>query len=189
MFSRFIVFDTETPNWHNDRMCSIGLCIVEGDKIVDEYYSLIDPECDYSAFNIGIHGITPEMTAQSPTFPQVWEQIRPIFDSGIPVAHNAQFDMSVLSKCLRAYAIPWKRYTHYACTCQMGRTALPKAPNHKLDTLCSYLHIPLDHHNAASDSRACSQLLINYINGGLLVERYLRTYDIYRICTLRSKGA
>ena len=26
--ARFIVFDTETPNWRCDRMCSVGVCLV-----------------------------------------------------------------------------------------------------------------------------------------------------------------
>ncbi len=34
-------------------------------------------------------GITPELVEGKPTFPELWEQIGPMMDSGLLVAHNA----------------------------------------------------------------------------------------------------
>ena len=39
--SRFIAFDVETPNHHNSRMSAIGISVVEGRRIVDEFFSYV----------------------------------------------------------------------------------------------------------------------------------------------------
>lgn len=185
MDERYIVFDTETPNWRNDRICSIGLCVVEGGRITGERYDLVDPETEFAAFNVQLHGVSPELVAGKPNFAELWRELRPIFDSGVLVAHNAPFDMAVLAKCLRDYRIPWAPRATYACTCQMSRACLPDAPNHRLNTLSRLLGIGLDHHNAASDSRACAEILLYCLNQGMDLTRFLRTYDMEGITTLR----
>ncbi|BAL00382.1 hypothetical protein OBV_31830 [Oscillibacter valericigenes Sjm18-20] len=85
--------------------------------------------------------------------------------------------MGVLAQCLNNYRIEWQPSTYYACTCVMGRACYPDLNNHKLNTLCEYLQLDLDHHNAGSDSRACAELLLDYIRHGLTPERFLRRYS------------
>ena len=163
---RYICFDVETPNLRNDRMSAIGVCVVENGAVTEERYSLVNPEEPFDDFNIRLTGITPAMAAEAPTFAELWPTLRPLFDSGLLVAHNAQFDMSVLSKCLRAYGIPAPESTEYACTCRMGKRVLPWMPDHKLDTVCRELFIELDHHNAASDITATKQVLDKLLTSG-----------------------
>ena len=55
----------------------------------------------------------------------------------------------------------------------------------QLDTLCACLGIPLNHHEAGSDSQACAQLFIDYVNCGADPARFLRRYDLTHGCTLR----
>ncbi len=174
---RFIVFDVETPNYKNDRISSIGITVVEKGEIVDELYSLINPETYFHNFNINLTGITPKMVANQPVFSEIWPKIESIMGDGILVAHNATFDMGVLAKCIRHYGISCVDYVQYACTCIIGRACYPNLQNHKLNTLCDYLGIDLDHHNAASDSRACAGLLIDYMNKGIKIADYLRKYN------------
>lgn len=187
MNRRYIVFDVETPNSRNDRMSAIGITIVENMKIVKGYYCLVNPDCHFDDYNIYLTGISPEMVKDKPNFPKLWKMIEPIFSSGILIAHNAPFDMGVLGKCLRDYGIKWKNEAKYACTCAIGRKALPHLPNHKLNTLCSYLGIELDHHNAASDSNACGTILNYYLSNNVDIDKYIKTYDLINICTLRKK--
>lgn len=163
---RYIVFDVETPNYNNNRMSAIGVEIVDGGKIAEEFYTLIDPETFFSPFNISLTGISPSTVRNAPTFPEVWKKLEPIFSSGLLVAHNASFDVRVLAHCLTDYHIDWKDTAYYACTVCMGRKAYPELPNHKLDTMCRHLDIPLYHHQAQSDSRACALLLLDYMAAG-----------------------
>jgi DNA polymerase-3 subunit epsilon len=67
-----VVFDVETPNFNNDRICAIGISVIENGEIVKSRYSLVNPECEFDYRNIQIHGITPSDVNDAPTFPEVW---------------------------------------------------------------------------------------------------------------------
>ena len=187
MSRRYIAFDVETPNSANDRMSAIGVTVVEDRRIVKEFSTLVNPETHFNHFNIQLTGITPALVAKAPIFGELWSSLEPIFSSGLPVAHNAQFDMSVLAKCLRDYGILWKHQTDYVCTCQMGKRCYPNLSNHRLNTMCDYLGIELDHHQAASDSRACAQILLRCIEDGIDPISFRRTYNLLCARTLPVK--
>lgn len=95
---RYIAFDVETPNCKNDSICSIGIAVVENGQITEERYDLVDPEDRFDGFHVRFHGIGPEMVCGKPNFPALWQEIEPLMDSGIWVAHNASFDLGVLAK-------------------------------------------------------------------------------------------
>ena len=183
--SRFIVFDVETPNRLNNRMSAVGITVIEDGVITDSFYSLVNPETSFDYFNIQLTGISEETVADAPVFPEVWKQIEPLMSSGLLVAHNAVFDIGVLQKCLRDYDIEWKPYVRYLCTVQMGRRLLP-GMSHRLNVLCDYYGICLDHHQAASDSHACAEILLRYLEDGAVIRQHIRTYSLnrpeYRSC-------
>lgn len=184
---KYIVFDVETPNAHNDRISSIGVAVVENQTIVNEYYTLVNPQTHFDPFNISLTGISPEDVVNKPTFAEVWTELAPIFSSGMLIAHNAPFDMSVLAKCLNAYQIEWQPYAYYACTCQMGRRYLPDATDHKLSTLCTLLHIPLEkHHCALNDAKACARVLIHYLQQGNDPTDFVHSFDLVHSCTQKK---
>lgn len=172
--SRFTVFDVETPNKMSNRMSAIGITIIENGIVTDEYYSLVNPETYFDYFNVQLTGINERTVRDAPTFPEVWKQIEPLMSSGLLVAHNAAFDMGVLKKCLRDYEIEWSPYVRYICTVQMGRRILPDM-SHKLNVLCNHYGIYLNHHKADSDSRACAEILLRYIEGGADIREFIRT--------------
>jgi DNA polymerase-3 subunit epsilon len=175
--TRYIVFDVETPNRYNNRISGIGICVVEGTQIVKEYFSLVKPEQPFDWFNTKLTGISEESVAGAPTFPQLWKQIEPLMNSGILVAHNASFDMWVLRKCLHDYGIVWKPRAKGLCTVHIGRKLKPGI-SHKLNDMCEYYGICLDHHRADSDSRACAEILLRYMDAGVQPEQFVRMYTM-----------
>ena len=174
---RYIAFDVETPNRYNDRMSAIGITVVDGDRITEKYYTPVNPETYFDYFNTQLTGLDEDAVREAPTFPELWPRIAPLFESGLVVAHNAVFDLGVLRKCLQGYGIEWRRYTRYLCTVQMGRRLLPSV-GHRLNELCCYYNIPLDHHHAGSDSCACAEILLHYIQSGADVKQFIRTYSL-----------
>lgn len=175
--SRYVVFDVETPNRLCDRMSAIGITVIENGKIADEYYSLVDPETHFDYFNVKLTGISEKTVKGAPTFKELWTQIEPYLDSGILVAHNAVFDMSVLKRCLSGYSVRWKDSARYLCTVQIGRRIVPDI-SHKLNVMCEYYGIELNHHHAQSDSRACAEILLRYIQTGADISSYIKTYKL-----------
>ncbi|MBP5154589.1 MAG: 3'-5' exonuclease [Lachnospiraceae bacterium] len=187
-YERIVAFDVETPNARNDRMSAIGIAVIENGTVTDRFFSLVDPETHFDRFNIELTGITPEAVQDAPTFSQLWPRIGPLLQSGLLAAHNAPFDMKVLSLCLQTYQVKVPRYARYVCTVQMGRRCYPQLPDRRLNTLCAHTGIALDHHQADSDSLACAGLLLDYAKHGLAWEPFVRIYDLQAMCTLGRSG-
>ena len=185
MTDTYVAFDVETPNSRNDRISAIGVVVVENGEQTTHFYTLVDPQTQFDAFNIRLTGITPRMVRGKPTFPVLWTLLRPLLEKGILCAHNAPFDLSVLGHCLRDYGIDWMPQRDYVCTCRMGRRLVPQLPNHRLDTMAAWLGLPLDHHNALSDTRACAGLLQYYLRQGDL-SAFRSRYDFSALRTVSA---
>ena len=177
MSIKFIAIDVETPNRFNNRISSIGITTITDRGEVSTQEILVNPECDFDERNISLTGITPEMVETAPTFADVWNDISPLFNGAIVVAHNAQFDLCVLRKTLSAYNIMAPQIP-YICTLEVSQKHLPALENHKLPTLCDYYLLPLEHHHSGSDSEACARILIQMIIDGIDVSRYIHYYDL-----------
>ncbi|MEG0834691.1 MAG: exonuclease domain-containing protein [Christensenellaceae bacterium] len=156
----YTAVDVETSNHYGRSICSIGLVHVEpGAKPVCRHY-LVNPEDEFDGMNISIHGIRPSDVEGALTLPQIWEEISPWFSNGILLAHNATFDLSVIQRSLERYELPAPDM-YYICTLQKARKHISKDVfgDHKLNTLCNGLNIPLEHHhNAFDDAIACASL-------------------------------
>ncbi|WP_099974497.1 3'-5' exonuclease [Lactobacillus terrae] len=157
----FVTLDFETANSKRESACSIALVLVRDSKIVDSFYSLINPQMQFDQRNIAIHHITPQDVQDAPTFDKIWGHISPLFDiNHLVAAHNASFDNSVLNKTLSNYGIITPRYLTID-TVKTSRKFYPELLNHKLDTVSRNLNIELvDHHNALADSIACANILL-----------------------------
>ena len=72
MEERYVAFDVETPNAQNRRMSAIGVSAIENGQIVQELYTLVDPQTHFDPFNIALTGITPEMVRCPRAFSALW---------------------------------------------------------------------------------------------------------------------
>jgi DNA polymerase-3 subunit epsilon len=50
--------------------------------------------------------------------------------------------------------------------------------SHSLNVMCDHYGIELDHHKADSDSRACAEILLRYMESGADVDSFIRTYRL-----------
>ena len=158
--TRIVALDVETPNGKVPAICQIGLVVEEHGDIVKTESILVNPETWFDGINIQIHGITPADVQDAPTFPEVWTRIAGYFSDSVIVAHNAAFDLGVITGTLERYGIPVPPIT-YACTVQMARRRFSRETygSYRLDTLCAAFDIPLEnHHDALCDALACYRL-------------------------------
>jgi len=101
--TQFTVVDVETPNAFQNSICSIAILHVEDNQITFAKEYLVNPQARFDNMNMSIHHITPQMVEDAPTFPSVWNDIKHFFENGIVIAHNATFDLRVISKTLASY--------------------------------------------------------------------------------------
>lgn len=154
----FLAIDFETADYGRDSACAVGLVRVEEGEIVARSTRLIRPPRRQMLFT-HIHGITWNDVKSEPTFAFVWHDIAPLFrDVDFLAAHNASFDRGVLHACCSAAGIipPGQPFE---CTMRLSRKIWKITPT-TLDSVCREFDIPLDHHNAESDTHACATIMI-----------------------------
>jgi len=156
----FVAIDFETANSKRSSPCSVGMARVENGIIVDTYYSLINPECQFDAYNMYIHGITPEMVVTEKIYPDIAKDIL-TFSTDLPlVAHYAPFDMGVIKDSNARYNISdfRKKYFDSYYLAKQYISAL----SYKLNHLANQIGFSFEHHNALADAEACANL-VNYL--------------------------
>lgn len=153
----FTAIDFETAQGYRWSICQVGIVRVENGKIIEEVDLLVQPPNNYYWERFTeIHGIAAHHTAKSPTFNQIWHQIKPFIENQKVIAHNGfGFDFPVLSKTLEYYEMPTPEYTKF-CTYKLYKS--------NLANLCKEYNIPLNHHDALSDARACAILFLRHLN-------------------------
>ena len=161
----FAAIDFETANECPSSVCSVGVVIVRGGEIVDEFYSLIHPEPEYYQwFCRRVHGLGAEDTEDAPVFPQVWEKVVPLID-GLPlVAHNSRFDEGCLKAAFKVYRMDYPDY-EFRDTCAASRRIFGRLlPDHQLHTVSAACgHVFEDHHNALADAEACAHIAMKIL--------------------------
>lgn len=160
----FTAIDFETANSDKHSACQLAVVRVRGGQIVDRQCWLIRPRPLYfSHFNVQVHGIQPAAVEQEPEFDQRWAAIAPYLiqerDDRCLIAHNAPFDIGVLTACLRHHRLPVPNL-EFSCTRLIARRTWPDRPGYGLKPLASWLGIEFRHHDALEDSIACASLLL-----------------------------
>lgn len=157
----FVAIDFETVLQNKTHYpCQLGIVVVKDCKIVEEMNYLIQPPGNkFDSQTMRVHHITPEMTADKPEFPEIWEDIKEYFTDCFLVAHNLRFDGSVLYNALTKYNIERPVIRNYACTMIMN--------NHQsLDEVCEMYDVTLEnHHDGLADAKACAEIFIAMNNG------------------------
>ena len=87
----FVAIDFETANQSRDSVCSIGIAIAEGGRIVALEQRLIRPPTSEFLFTY-IHGFTWNEVRNEPSFAEVWRDLYPVVaDAGLerPTTHHS----------------------------------------------------------------------------------------------------
>jgi len=157
----FVAIDFETAIKHH--ICAVGIVTVEDSKIIDEFYSLIKPpNNEYSYYCTQIHGITSYDTVDSPSFAEIYPEIKKRLFGKIIVAHNESFDRSVLQKSMIDNGLDYSELNisdTWECTMKYCKS-ISKYPSGELNECCIIEGIELNHHNALSDAKACAELFL-----------------------------
>lgn len=176
---KFIAIDCETAIHRNVccEICAIGLSIVYHSGEIENKYYLIKPaENKYCPRMQEIHKITPDMTLDAPTFPEVWDEIGHLFSNNIIVAHNAESaEMTYFSKLLHNYEIPIPTFK-YVCTKKMSKDLYDIG---SLEDICCEFSIDIGtHHNAGDDAYSCAMLLTKTLeeNSDLCLNYCIHSY-------------
>jgi len=171
---RFAALDFETADMGRDSACALSVVIVENEKVVETWTSLIRPPRKEFCFTY-LHGISWSQVKDKPAFGELWPAVAMLLEQvDFLAAHNASFDRSVLRACC-ASAGHEQTKIPFLCTVKLARATWDLFPT-KLSDVAKYLQIPLKHHDAASDAFACAQILIKAREKGHAYEELLQKH-------------
>ena len=152
----YAVVDIETTG--GDKITEISVLVFDGEKIVDEFTSLVNPECTIPYYITTLTGINDAMVANAPKFHQIAKKILEITEETIFVAHNVNFDYNIIQKEFKALGASFQRKK--LCTIRLSRKIIPGYTSYSLGKLCHFLEIPISNrHRAKGDAEATVILL------------------------------
>ena len=163
--STFAVIDFETATAAPNSACAVGIINYHQGIIIDEYYTLIKPpKNEYLWQNTRMHGISEKNTRNALSFLELYETIKSRLYHRVVVAHNESFDRNVMLHTMEHYAIDYydlELPEKWECTVKLYRNKGYLRCN--LKSLSQHFQIPLVHHDALSDAKACGQLFLNHL--------------------------
>lgn len=156
---RYAIIDIETTGGKatRDKITEIAIVIHDGEKIVDTFETLLNPET-YIPYGITqLTGITQDMVADAPKFYEVAKKIVQMTEGAIFVAHNVRFDYSFIRE--EFYRLGYTFTRKQLCTVRLSRKAFPNFRSYGLDNLIRQLDLTIsDRHRAMGDAKATTEL-------------------------------
>ncbi|MDN5565995.1 MAG: 3'-5' exoribonuclease [Psychrobacter sp.] len=155
----FVAIDVETANSNVGSICQIGLAKYADGKLIDSYGTLVNPQADFDALNIGIHGITAEQVENAPFIIEVFDEILAFIGDSIIVSYTL-FDQRALKVCLTRYHLPNPNWPWVDATVLVRRAFSQFAhKGYNLANVCKLLNYQFEHHDALADAKACGHVV------------------------------
>jgi len=159
----FTAIDFETANNSAASACSVGLVKVRDGRVVDQASWLIRPPLGHDAFlewNVRIHGIMAVDVADALLWSEQLPDLTAFAENDVLVAHNAGFDMGVITAACAASFVDAPTYD-YLCSLQVARRTY-HLDSYKLPSAAMAAGFEdFQHHDALADSQACAAIIVH----------------------------
>lgn len=174
----FVAVDVETANADVSTICQIGLARFEHGQLIDEWSTLVNPEDDFDAMNIMVHGIEAHHVIDAPTFGTITSHLERWCTGQIVVSHTPFDRTSIHRAFLRCNRpLPVMRWLDSA---RVVRRAWAQFAHrgYGLTNVCRTLGYTYTAHDALEDAKACGFVLARAIEEtGLSLGDWLRRVE------------
>ena len=155
----YSVVDIETTGngYKGQKITEISIFIFDGEKIIDEFTSLVNPEQKIPYFITNLTGITEAMVRTAPKFYEIAKKVAEITKDTVFVAHNVNFDYNIIRDEFKSLGFDFKRKK--LCTVRLSRKIIPGLASYSLGNICSAEGIEIAaRHRAKGDAEATVEL-------------------------------
>ncbi|MBL3657779.1 exonuclease domain-containing protein [Fulvivirga sediminis] len=155
----YAIVDIETTGGFagSGRITEVAIVIHDGERVIDTYESLINPEQFIPSYISGLTGIDQSMVESAPLFKEVAEEMSEMLAGKIFIAHNVHFDYSFLKREFENVGIEFN--PKRLCTVRLSRNVFPGLRSYGLGNLCEQLDINIENrHRAGGDAQATAIL-------------------------------
>jgi DNA polymerase III epsilon subunit family exonuclease len=189
IFGAYAVFDCETtgtaPDF--DEIVSLAVIRVDHEGVeLERLTRLVRPSRSIPLEATAVHGICDDDVASAPRFAEIAPELLELLAGAVFVAHNARFDLAMLQHAFARAEIEYQPVGN-ACTLDAFRLLEPRAPDHRLESICRRRGILLvDPHDASGDVSATAALLRVLLSEGIAPETVQLDHEAFM--RLRSRG-
>lgn len=162
----FAIVDIETTGGSpaGGGITEIAVLIHDGEGIVREFQTLVNPGHGIPAYITGLTGIDNGMVRDAPAFQEIEEELWELLDGRVFVAHSVNFDYGFIREAFLKTGRELK--SQKLCTVRLSRKAYPGLSSYSLGRICENQKIPiLARHRAMGDARATAILFDRIIKG------------------------
>ena len=171
----FNAVDVETANADPSSICQVGIVRIRDGEIKEQLSLLINPEQQFNAANIRLHGIDEAKVRDSKTLSQVAARLRDLLEGTVLVSHT-DFDRVALDGAMRRYGLAPIRVT-WLDSAMIARRAWPERYGSRgwsLAVIAGDLGIAFRHHDAMEDARASGEIVLHACqHTGLDIDEWL----------------
>ncbi len=188
--SDYVVFDLETTGVspYSDKVVEISAVKVKGDKVVDEFSSLVNPKCHISAGASAVNGIYDDMVEDEPAFDEVLPKFIDFIEDLPLMGHNIQaFDLAFIYRDCKEIlgAVPDNDYID---TVLIARKCMPEMAHRRLTDLATHFGISIKGaHRALKDSRMTQQVYEHLKDEMVLFESGQKKIPLCKRCGKQMK--
>lgn len=155
----YAILDLESTGgkYGEEAITEVAIYKFDGEEIVDQFGSLVNPERKIQPYVIKLTGINNDMLRYAPKFYEVAKRVIEITKDCTLVAHNVKFDYHLLQIEFERLGYPYKRKT--LCTVELSKNLIPGLHSYSLGKLVKSLGIPItNRHRAFGDALATVKL-------------------------------
>ena len=171
----FAIVDIETTGGSpaGGGITEIAVLIHNGEEIIEEFQTLINPGQSIPSYITGLTGIDNSMVKDAPTFSEISDTLWSLLSGRVFVAHQVNFDYGFIREAFLKEGIELN--VPRICTVRLATKVFPDLRSYSLGRLCESQKIPiLARHRAMGDARATAilfdrmyKLREDLIQGGL----------------------
>ncbi len=172
----YVVFDLETTGFSplNNKIIEIGAVKVVEGKITERFSTFVNPEAPIPFKVEELTHIRDDMVLSAPKIEEILPDFMEFCEGAVMVAHNAEFDMSFISKNCERQGLSCE-YT-VVDTVALARVLLPQLNRFKLNNVAKVLKVSLENHHRAVDDAACTaEIFVKFIH--MMKERGIEDLD------------
>jgi DNA polymerase-3 subunit epsilon len=145
----FIDLETTGGKFQRDRVIEIGIIQYLNGELVNQFETLVNPECFLPSMITKITGIRESDLVNAPTFEQIYLQVYDLIKDSVLVAHNVNFDYGFLKAEFDRFGISLNNKT--VCSVRVSRLLYPEHKKHSLDSIIERFNFSCDRRHRALD--------------------------------------
>jgi DNA polymerase III subunit epsilon len=159
----FVAIDVETANPDMSSICQIGIALFQGEQLLEQWKTYVNPELNFYDKYTLIHGISEDLVADAPRIPEISCVVNKFLNNRISVCHT-HFDRFAVKRAYKRYGLEFPK-CQWVDSLHVARRTWDQLSGcgYSLGNVCNFLGYNFKWHDALEDAKASGYILLEAI--------------------------